>query len=178
MKTYRIKAQGTGRKVQEPGNFPCVLPFGFVQRGFSLISAIFLLVIIAALGTFAVTVSTSQQQDAAADVMGVRAYQAARAGLEWAAYGVAQTPAGSPTAAATLWSGCATGATFAAGTLGGTLAPFKVVVTCTSSPYTEGSNPSPTIYIYTITSVATGVNGANPGDANYVERDISLKMGR
>src|SRR4030065_2779656 len=52
------------------------------QRGFSLVSAIFLLVVIAALGTFAVTLSTTQQQSAALDVLGARAYQAARAGIE------------------------------------------------------------------------------------------------
>ena len=56
------------------------------QRGFSLISAIFLLVVIAALGTFAVTISTTQHMGAAQDVMGARAYQAARAGIEWGAY--------------------------------------------------------------------------------------------
>ena len=44
-----------------------------IQRGFSLISAIFLLVVIAALGTFAVTLSTNQQQSAALDVLGARA---------------------------------------------------------------------------------------------------------
>jgi len=147
-------------------------------RGFSLVSAIFLLVVIAALGTFAVTLSTSQQQSAALDVMGARAYQAARAGIEWAAFGVSQTTPGTATLPASLWAGCATGATFAAGTLGGTLAPFKVVVTCTSSPYTEGTNPAPTIYIYDITSTATGVNGAAVGSVGYIERVISVKMGK
>jgi hypothetical protein len=77
-----------------------------------------------------------------------------------------------------LWAGCAAGTTFAAGTLGGTLAPFRVVVTCTSNPYTEGTNPAPTIYIYDITSTATGVNGAAVGSVGYVERVINVKMGK
>jgi Tfp pilus assembly protein PilX len=59
-----------------------------IQHGFSLISAIFLLVVIAALGTFAVTLSTTQQQSAAMDVLGARAYQASKAGIEWGAYQV------------------------------------------------------------------------------------------
>jgi autotransporter translocation and assembly factor TamB len=43
-----------------------------MQHGFSLVSAIFLLVVIAALGTFAVTLSTTRQQSAALDVLGAR----------------------------------------------------------------------------------------------------------
>ena len=73
----RFKIQGTRYKIQ---GFLAPLPLASAQRGFSLISAIFLLVVIAALGTFAVTLSTSQQQSAALDVLGSRAYQAARAG--------------------------------------------------------------------------------------------------
>lgn len=149
-----------------------------IQQGFSLVSAIFLLVVIAALGTFAVTLSTTQHQSAAMDVMGSRAYQAARAGIEWAAFGVTQTEQGTAILPASLWAGCATGATFTPGgatALSGTLAPFLVVVTCTSNPYTEGTNPPPTIYIYDITSRATV--GA-VGSADYVERVIRVKMGK
>ncbi len=51
--------------------------------GFALPSAIFLLVILAALGAFILTVSTTQHAGAALDVAGARAYQAARAGVEW-----------------------------------------------------------------------------------------------
>ena len=147
-----------------------------LQRGFSLVSAIFLLVVLSALGAMMVTFFTAQQQSSALDVLGARAYQAARAGVEWAAYRVAQTP---QTVPATKWAGCdtITNPLFAAGTLAKTLSPFNVVVTCTSSAYTEGS-AGPTIYIYDITSTATGVNGAAPGSANYVERVINVKMGK
>lgn len=147
-----------------------------MQRGFSLVSAIFLLVVLAGLGAVMVTFSTAQHQGLAMDVLGSRAYQAANAGVEWAAYGVAQTP---QTVPATKWAGCDTipNPLFAAGTLAGTLSPFKVAVTCTSNPYTEGS-VGPTIYVYDITSTATGVNGAEPGSADYMERVINVKMGR
>lgn len=139
------------------------------ESGFSLVTAIFLLVVLASLGAMMVTFFTVQQQSSTKDVLGSRAYQAARTGIEWAALGVTQTAAGS------LWGGCATGATFAAGTLGGTLAPFSVAVTCTSAAFTEGTG---TIHIYDITSTATGVNGATPGSTDYVEREIKVKMGR
>jgi len=56
------------------------------QRGFAIISAIFILVVLAALGGFIATVATTQHVGSALDVMGARAYQAARAGTEWGLY--------------------------------------------------------------------------------------------
>ena len=55
------------------------------QRGFVLVAAVFLLVVLAALGAFMVTFTNTQQLASAQDVQGSRAYWAARAGLEWAA---------------------------------------------------------------------------------------------
>ncbi len=194
MNTYRHKAQGSRFKVQgtitrdlagvvcQPGRMAsssirykaqgfflasCPSPLVSAQRGFSLVTAIFLLVVIAALGTFAVTLSTTQQQNAASDVMGVRAYQAARAGIEWAAFGVSQTASG------VQWTGCPT-TNFNVGTLGGTLAPFTVLVTCPApTSYVDGTT---TIWIYNdVTSTATAGTVGSPG---FVERDISVKLGR
>ena len=130
------------------------------QRGFSLISAIFLLVVIAALGAFAVTLSTTQHQSAALDVMGTRAYQAARSGIEWAAFQVVTSASDAP---------CATN--FAAGDLGGTLSPFVVEVTCVKAAYSEGVD---TGWSYNVSSRAT--TGGAAGDQNYIERVISVKM--
>jgi MSHA biogenesis protein MshP len=53
------------------------------QRGFAIVSAIFLLVVLAALGGFIATVSTTQHVGSAQDVQGDRVYYAARAGIEW-----------------------------------------------------------------------------------------------
>ena len=53
------------------------------QRGVGLVTAIFLLVVIAGLAAAMVTVFTSQQAGSQLDVQGTRAYQAARAGIEW-----------------------------------------------------------------------------------------------
>jgi len=145
---------------------------GMMQRGFSLVSAIFLLVVIAALGTFAVTLSTTQHQSAAMDVMGSRAYQAARAGIEWTAYQVANSASNAMSAVT-----CAT--TFAQGSLGGTLSPFAVTVNCSAASHPEGTDAlgaTNYIWIYDVSAVA--VTGGSPGDQNYVERVISVKMGR
>src|SRR3990167_1024656 len=101
-----------------------------IQRGFSLVSAIFLLVVIAALGTFAVTLSTTQQQSAALDVMGARAYQAARVGIEWGAYQVL------PASAAAFATACRPGPTTQTVTpLPNTLAGFTVNVGCSATSH-------------------------------------------
>jgi len=136
-----------------------------LQHGFSIITAIFLLVVLSFLGIAMVTFSTGQHQSAAMDVLGSRAYQAARAGIEWAAYQVVTSPASSATPV-----GCAT--SFASGTLGGTLSPFTVNVTCQAASAVEGAS---TIWIYNVSSVAFA---GTLGSAGYVERDINVKLGK
>ena len=129
------------------------------QRGFSIITAIFLLVVLSFLGIAMVSFSTSQHQSSAMDVMGSRAYQAARAGVEWANYHV---EAASSSAA---WDGCAASQPVA---VAGTLAPFSPVnVDCTVASYS-------TVWIYDVTSTAK--TSGNPGDQNFVKRVISVKL--
>jgi MSHA biogenesis protein MshP len=53
------------------------------QAGVGIVTAIFLLVVLAGLGTAMVGIYTSQQSSANLDLLGAQAYQAARAGLEW-----------------------------------------------------------------------------------------------
>lgn len=55
-------------------------------RGFSIVTAIFLLVVLSALGVALLSISTMQHAESALDVQGARAYQAARAGMEWGVY--------------------------------------------------------------------------------------------
>lgn len=137
-----------------------------MQHGFSIVTAIFLLVVLSFLGVAMVTFSTAQHQTLAQDVMGARAYQAARAGIDWAVFQVAQSPASAAAATA-----CATN--FAAGSLGGTLVPFAVAVACVPSSAVEGTS---TVWVYDVTATATA--GGAPGDANYVERQVGVKLAR
>lgn len=141
-----------------------------LQRGFSLITAIFLLVVLGALGTMMVTFFAAQQQSSALDVMGSRAYQAARAGIEWAAYNVGAQPPGTGCGAYTT----VPATLFAPGGLGGTLSPFTVSLACSAASAVEGA--SPPIWVYAITSTAT--YGGPPGNTDYVERSINVTMGR
>ena len=108
--------------------------------GFSLVTAIFLLVVLAALAAVMVNVSTFQQTESAMDVQGVRAEQAARAGLEWGLQKQisAGLSGGAPCIGATTFS-------LPAGT---TLSAFSVSVQCSTA-----TGPG-TLTSWTITATA------------------------
>jgi MSHA biogenesis protein MshP len=141
------------------------------ERGFSLISAIFLLVVIAALGTFAVTLFTTQQENEAMDLLGTRAYQAARSGVEWGAFQAIQTPAG--IACAALPASAVNGPI----AMANTLQNFRVTVNCGTVAVSEPSptDPLASVTIYQLTSLATLGVATTP---NYVERQISVTIAR
>lgn len=145
------------------------------QRGFTMISAIFLLVILAALGAFIVTVSTMSQTSSAMDVLSARAYQAARSGIEWGVYQVNSSNGFNASSPNTRLC------SFSQGNLNipvtaSTLTPFTVTVSCTP-PYID-PNGGPTVYEVTATACnkpsATGCPGT-PG-LNYVERRLKVSF--
>lgn len=121
-----------------------------VQHGFAAIAAIFLVVILAALGTFMVSFSNTQQLTSAQDIQGSRAYWAARAGLEWGIVSVTTVCPASPTSLS--------------------VDGFTVTVTCTQSAYTD----SGTVNLFQISALAqsAGVSGG-PG---YIERSVTASL--
>jgi MSHA biogenesis protein MshP len=134
------------------------------QRGLGLMTAIFLIVVLAALGAFLVTVSGLQQTSSALDIQGSKAYQAARTGIEWGAFQALRNGT------------CGTG-TFVPG---GTLTDFTVTVTCAATPYSEVTASTGTVYLITATacnrpSAGLCPNNAAPGQ-NYVERQLQATM--
>lgn len=135
-----------------------------LHRGFSLITAIFLLVVLGTLGTLMVTFFAAQQQTSAIDVLGSRAYQAARAGIEFGAYNISVAAPG---------AGCAgiPVPLFAANTLANNLLPFAVTLTCAVTAANEGGV---TVNVYNLTS--TAANGGGAGSVNFVERSISATI--
>ena len=133
----------------------------FLQRGFAAIAAIFLVVVLAALGGFMVTFSNTQQLTSAQDVQGVRAYWAARAGLEWAVVAIPATPALCPNAAATGVSGAVPAA----------IDGFALQITCSRRLYTEGG-AAPTIFV--VESRASA--GTTVGGISYIERSVSATL--
>ena len=144
------------------------------MRGFSIVTGIFLLVVLAALGAFMVVFTGLQQNTVQVDILGVRAYYAARAGLNWAMYR-ALDPDNSIAPGATAFAPCPSG-TIAPGALGGSLAPFGVQIDCTPYDASEGNR---NIRVFEIT--ATACNQAScPGtpDASYVERRVVVTVAR
>lgn len=142
-------------------------------RGFSLITAIFLLVVLAALGAFMVIFTGLQQSTLQADVLGVRAYYAARAGADWALYR-ALDPDNNIAPGAAAFVACPTGTINA---LGGSLTPFTVVMTCSSNDYDEAGR---SIRVYEITATACN-NASCPAvspPTGYVERQIVVTVAK
>ncbi len=143
-----------------------------VQYGFSLVTAIFLLVVLSLLGAMMVSFFTVQQQTAALDVMGSRAYQAARAGVEWSAFQVLQSSvAGTAVVTACRAPG---GTTQTLPAMGGSLAPFTVNVACSAASHVEAAG---TVWVYSINSVAS-TTGSAAGSPDYVERQIQMTIGQ
>lgn len=145
-----------------------------LQEGFSIVSAIFLLVVLSFLGVAMVTLSTSQHQSSALDVLGVRAYQASRAGIEWGAFQILQ----SGVAGGAFVAACSPGPTssaLAAGTLAGTLGDFAVAVGCSSTAASDANAAGGMATVYQLTSTAT--RGA-AGTTDYVERQITVSIGQ
>lgn len=137
------------------------------QSGFAAIAAIFLVVILAALGAFMVTFSNTQQLTSAQDIQGSRAYWAARAGLEW---GIGSVVASGPPPDCPAASGTSSGKTLSTTFDGG----FTVTVYCNRADYSEASA---TISIYQFRSVAS-TTGGTAGSIGYIERSISASMER
>lgn len=125
------------------------------QKGFSLVPALFLIIVLAGLGAAAVRIGMVQQQTVVLAMQSARAYSAARSGLEWAAYDA-------------LTNGnCGNGSlAYSEGGLDG----FSVNTSCSSTSHTEGSA---TVNVFTINAFAWSGAYGNP---DYVSRRISMTV--
>ena len=121
------------------------------QAGFSLVAAVFLIVVLAALGAFAVQVAMSQYQGTNMQLLEARAQAAAAAGIEYEANRALRA------------SACANR------TLNlnrGALTGFVVKVTCASTTHPIGT-------VYALTAVATR---GSYGSADYVARTVTRNV--
>jgi len=133
--------------------------------GFALALAVFMIVTLATVGLYLVTVSGSQVLAVTQDEQGARAYQAARAGLDWGAFQL-------------LRNGGACGSTTLTLTQG--LSGFFAQVACTTeSTETEGSV---SVSVHRITVTGCNANPCTPAAAGltqgYVERQLQLTITR
>lgn len=154
------------------------------QRGFAIVAAIFLLVVLSALGAFMLTFSTVQQTTSAQDIQGSRAYWAAQSGIEWGVYKVLD-----PLNATVVAPGSATWPNMpgcAAATTALTLEGFNVALTCTCYPSgTAACAPNSAVYteagdihsiaVYELVATATAGTLGSPG---YVERQVAVTVSK
>jgi MSHA biogenesis protein MshP len=134
-----------------------------LQRGFTIVAAVFLVTILSLLSAYLVGLRVYQESDVTLDTLGTRAYAAARSGAEWGAY---HSLRNNTCAAATALA------------LGGSLAGYTATVTCSRSTYDEGGTA---VLIDTI--VANACNQPLAGNcpntmpaANYVERQMTFMV--
>lgn len=130
------------------------------QCGFSLITAIFLLVVLAGLMTYMIRLSSIQHTTVVMGVQGARALQAARSAMDFAIDRALNSGGcGSVTTASPI--------TFTQPAL----QSFSVTLSCTSSSHTEAAIP---FDVFTLTAEATAGNYLSAGVANpdYVSRRI------
>ena len=137
---------------------------GKQERGFALVAAIFIVVVLAMLGIMMVTIGGMQRATASAAVQGARAFYAARSGIEWGTFGALNNTV------ATCGNAASTPTTniFSLSTTG--LSGYTVTVVCS---YTTHRERSDTYNVYVISSTATS---GNFGDADYVSRTLQVTV--
>lgn len=151
------------------------------SRGFSVLAAIFILVILAALAAVIASITGIQQSSTQLDMLGVHAYQAARSGLEVGVERVLDPRNTLNLNLATCNSQelppCPASQHLTG--LSGSLAPFTVSVTCNlDQETTEGTRK---LRVYTVTASACNKPGGGPPAAcpnsastanDYVSREV------
>lgn len=122
------------------------------------------------LGTALVTLSSAHQVGFGLDIQGVRAYYAARAGLEWGMFHILRNA--QPCAGAGGISGRSL-------VFDGNLAGFRADLTCAETLHNEGGVD---ISMYSITSTACNANSCTPAPASpppgYANREITVTLSR
>lgn len=130
------------------------------SRGVSIVTAIFLLVVLAGIGGAIVTTATTQRQAAAIDLLGTRAYEAARTGVELGLYQFLAN------------NGTCVNASY---TAPGDLSAMTVTVTCVQTATTGA--PDLTQVRITATACNAPAAGACPNPApgvDYVQRVVQV----
>lgn len=118
------------------------------QRGFSLISTLFILVVLAALGGYMVRLNVAQQTTTTLSLQSVRAWYAATSGMEWVVYQI-DTGSGCPTVPSSF-----------------SAEGFTISMTaCTSYTVTEGTT-------YTLYDVQVEASRGSFGSTDYVSRRL------
>ncbi len=134
-----------------------------------MVSAIFVLVVLAMLGAFIMSVTSTQGGAEALDVGGTRALQAARSGIEW---GIAQVADPVNADAGLSASPPVPPACFASNSLvlGGEFDHMTVTVDCARATTTEANRQ---VAVYNLTATANGGGGGFP-----LQRQVQVTVSR
>jgi len=127
------------------------------NAGFTLVTALFLLVVVALLSVYMINFSSVQHTTLVYGLQGARAMQAARAGLEWGIYEAIKT------------GNCA-GSTSFSTSGAGQLDNFNITVSCGLTMHDEGTT---TINTYQLTSEASV---GNFGSLDFVFRRLQASV--
>jgi len=127
------------------------------QSAFTLITTLFLLVVLSVIGVYILSLRNVQQQTVVSGLQGSRALQAAYSGLEWGIYRAINnsTCDGSPPPLDFSSAG---------------LTGFRVNVSCRSSLHQEGAKP---ITVYTFLAIA---EIGEYGQTNYIQRRLRMTV--
>lgn len=122
------------------------------RDGFSLVSAIFVLVVLSLVGAAMLNLTAVERRGSSLSLLGMRAYQAARSGIEWGVASATANPGTCPAAAFAINEGGLTG--------------FTVNVTCTRSDHEENTD------LTTVFRFTSDASYGAFGSADYVSRRI------
>jgi len=132
------------------------------QRGFTLVMAIFIIVILATLMGYMVSLSGTNRATSVLALQGARAYEGARSGIEWGIQQAFTTPA-------TMCS-AAPGTTTTFPLSGPGLTDFSVTVTCDSTTHVEKTT---TLTVFHLVALATYSSYGLP---DYVSRQLEATV--
>lgn len=142
-------------------------------RGFTMMSMLFILVALAAMGVALASLSQRQQLGSAGELAAAKAYQAALAGLEWGSF--------------QILPGAARPACFAnkSFTLPDQLSDFTVTVACVRTPGAGTvSDGDATLAFYELTATACNIPSGgvcvsgSSSQATYAERQLSRSLAK
>jgi MSHA biogenesis protein MshP len=122
------------------------------QKGFSIVTAIFILLVLAVLGGFMVSISGVHSRTSLWALQGAKAYHAARSGLEWGGFQALVNNSCNPSTALTVDG-------------------FAVTLACQlEGPITEGGQ---SYYVFHLTSLA---EWDAYGSTDYVSRQLTASV--
>ena len=160
---FRVASYGPGH---EGSRFAtCRSPLRRAQRGFALVTGVFLITMLFLLSAYMIGFRVQQEAGISLDTLGTRAYAAARSGVEWGAYNSLRN------------NTCAASTALA---FGGTLSGYTATVTCTRSMFNEaGVTVNMDVIVANACNQPSGGNCPNntPG-ANYAERQLTTMVGQ